>query len=846
MVSMLSHQKSCVKNFIMLFLLVSSLFIPVNVSQGYTESQESKKLVIDLTQEHIKGNSWWNDFLEDINREGRYLRAGGEFDTLSANLEFDFDSETLTGSISGSRMGTPGLVRYEDSFIGSINGWVKRKDWSGFWGWEFFANLSLDLNFKLEQKITNETGTFWIGRFETIHVAAELNGNTYAGENSIGMFQINWQDSIRGFYISCVEKNERGACVLPGIFPEAIDIELILTGPDTINNLTKEAVFNLELYGGDVSLVKHFDWHFFYFDDDYGDYWYFETIQTDFSILRVDREKLDTWFRYVEQYGDSLEGEKILDFKVQVQVYSEDRVKLLDPVEYFFQFSSSLDVKYRITSAETPMRHLAIVFVHDDVTVETSTDAEGYYEIPLETLEAEESYELNVVFAYTEEEDIYFGILHGRSSEPVYLQMTIVDEKIISMKFVQSSEENEFIAESFEPRMYSIADLDLDDFLTGENGLIFYTSLYIHMAEALEFYKYTLGENVGSWSPLMVYTHQSQETAYISSDAGISIRINKKDSYHASDLRPLNLEYHEFSHYAMHALYRDIPKAQSGLIPEFRDDGYLNPSTSDSYIEGFAHFMSLIIHEESRERAFQLEQAKSQGEPDNNDLILETRELCGKFGSLEVNYKPWEKFGEAEKFAIAGILWDLYDGAEQNRYWNVVREHMEKVVSEIWDDVAKNDLDLDNKVDAKELTIMQGLGNKYHSSIEGVVEVDWMVYDGNADGVLSVEELKNRIKYFSDELEGRTDVEYIQYLLEHHDKDMNGVLDSNEAFEYIRLSLLKKKEDLEVPPAFVGLELSPEKAFESTMEDLPSFLKYGLYVNEPDSVDLPPLQSYHF
>jgi len=51
---MLSHQKSWVRTLFELFLFAGSHFIPVNVNQGYAESQDSKKLVIELTQEHIK------------------------------------------------------------------------------------------------------------------------------------------------------------------------------------------------------------------------------------------------------------------------------------------------------------------------------------------------------------------------------------------------------------------------------------------------------------------------------------------------------------------------------------------------------------------------------------------------------------------------------------------------------------------------------------------------------------------------------------------------------------------------------------------------------------------------
>ena len=254
--------------------VLGSLYFNPVICAGSTKPIDL--LVIDFSEENLKGNMWWNNFLEDAAREGRYLSAGGSIESLVVHLEFDFYSETITGSLSGSRSRASGLTRYDDSFSGGVSGWVRKKEFGGFWFWKFTAEVPLTLDFKLEQQFTNETGTFWNVRIETIDVVANLTGNTYAGEDGIGFFQISWDDSggydqgSRGFSIICAEINERGACVLPGEFPKPIDIEITINGPETINKATSEAIFELVTSGKDIEMVECVEWYFYYYDEDFG------------------------------------------------------------------------------------------------------------------------------------------------------------------------------------------------------------------------------------------------------------------------------------------------------------------------------------------------------------------------------------------------------------------------------------------------------------------------------------------------------------------------------------------------------------------------------------------------
>lgn len=113
---------------------------------------------------------------------------------------------------------------------------------------------------------------------------------------------------------------------------------------------------------------------------------------------------------------------------------------------------------------------------------------------------------------------------------------------------------------------------------------------------------------------------------------------------YVSLFRPPELEFHEYSHHVMKSYYGQLPAAPAdSIVPEINHEGYINPSTADSFVEGFAIFMAQIIREKA-------------DYPDPGvDYLL---------GSLEVNTRAWDGCGGSEDLAVAGIFWDLYDGVD--------------------------------------------------------------------------------------------------------------------------------------------------------------------------------------
>lgn len=114
--------------------------------------------------------------------------------------------------------------------------------------------------------------------------------------------------------------------------------------------------------------------------------------------------------------------------------------------------------------------------------------------------------------------------------------------------------------------------------------------------------------------------------------------ISEPDMPVNNENAPQNREWHEYNHHILFNLHKKWPQAPEGY--EKNHAGFLNVNTSDSYVEGFAEFMSLMVGEYS---------GYSFGD------------VYHPIGSMELDYIPVDYTGMGEEFAIVGVLWDLYD-----------------------------------------------------------------------------------------------------------------------------------------------------------------------------------------
>ena len=104
---------------------------------------------------------------------------------------------------------------------------------------------------------------------------------------------------------------------------------------------------------------------------------------------------------------------------------------------------------------------------------------------------------------------------------------------------------------------------------------------------------------------------------------------------------PDNREYHEFGHFfqaeALGAFPIDPADANHGGY-------YANPSSTDSWTEGFAEWYSMMVSKHIDE-----------------DPRPELYRLEGSQMDLELDYRPWLARGAGEELAVAGVLLDLED-----------------------------------------------------------------------------------------------------------------------------------------------------------------------------------------
>ena len=108
---------------------------------------------------------------------------------------------------------------------------------------------------------------------------------------------------------------------------------------------------------------------------------------------------------------------------------------------------------------------------------------------------------------------------------------------------------------------------------------------------------------------------------------------------------PDNREYHEFGHHFLADAFENaIPKAAAN---ENHAGYYKNPSSADSWTEGFAEFYSMMVSKHI------------DAEP-----MPELYRLNGGQQNLELDYRSWYGLGWGEELALAGLLLDFEDGPE--------------------------------------------------------------------------------------------------------------------------------------------------------------------------------------
>ena len=443
------------------------------------------------------------------------------------------------------------------------------------------------------------------------------------------------------------------AIVIPVIL---YDLELEIEGPEQIvlqegeNLYEKRVLLEHSLEGEDVADVETLVWEFKY-EDSEGAWRSYRNESGGLDEFYVGGSLLNNLFQLAEEHGSGVEGEKKLQVRVEARAYSSYQTT---PI--FYMASSNIlgftvggipgeeTLTCAVTGLGKPIRHAKVKLTTDaGDTYETSTDERGTFSLALDPSKA---YALDIEFLYNVDGVTYFILHHVISKEVLTLRLYLDENIVKSMELMGG-----ISGKSRKIEKPLVQGIDLDEYLGGVLDADWLQGVYIHMAEAVDFYKDRLKVDLDFQLPIDVYCNSFLSTSYISKDGKSSIQIDWMLTPLHSANRPKAREYHEFTHYVHLSFYGEWPKTVNPPIPEVNHGGYLNPSTFDSYMEGLAHFMGLVI-------------AEHYGNWWNPK---EYPSHIMKRGDVEKNDKPWRIGGKTEELAILGVLWDLYDGPAQYR-----------------------------------------------------------------------------------------------------------------------------------------------------------------------------------
>ncbi|MBN2602654.1 MAG: hypothetical protein JXA91_00800 [Candidatus Thermoplasmatota archaeon] len=304
--------------------------------------------------------------------------------------------------------------------------------------------------------------------------------------------------------------------------------------------------------------------------------------------------------------------------------------KLLNLVKLYDNHQLTKEIAERgATTDIIPMKHMKLVLRNGNNILETTTDAQGNYSFTLHDYTPGKNYELDIKFSYESEDTTFFTIYYQDENRPI----------IITQTFTVNSDAD------------LTHDIKLDEIFKPQDGTIAFVYMYHHLTEVVEYYTEYLKENIEFQLPVKVCLFVQDSTItnnalYKWENSQSYIYISSDYSNHMNYFRNILL-YHEFSHYVMHALYKTMPEGINTPVTMVNHDGYINPSTADSFSEAFAIFMSLVIAQHYN--------TYEEYRPDS----------CILYMDLEDNWKAWDIKGKAEEYAIAGVLWDLYDGENE-------------------------------------------------------------------------------------------------------------------------------------------------------------------------------------
>lgn len=283
----------------------------------------------------------------------------------------------------------------------------------------------------------------------------------------------------------------------------------------------------------------------------------------------------------------------------------------------------------------------------------TITNYEGVYKFPnsLNLLNPGE-YSIRMFLRHTDL-DTDDTVLQVHYGEPRFIFFDPILVSVETPPFYLSSNNNVQVPINFSSSSLkahsSIPKERLDDLAT----------IYFHSMQALTYGRDVLKVTHDHQLPIKVFAYRGKKTHYVFDSGDIYIEPQYSDRNHS--FRPMNREWHEMFHELMDDTI-DIPILPKG---DTNHDGFVNSSSSDSWVEGWAEFWTTQLKDHL-------------GEDDPHLYVFGNKPL-----NLETNWEaPSHSRGELEEFAVASLLWDLVDGIDTRRIEN---DPIEIELETLWD-----------------------------------------------------------------------------------------------------------------------------------------------------------------
>ncbi|MBN1813656.1 MAG: SUMF1/EgtB/PvdO family nonheme iron enzyme [Anaerolineae bacterium] len=376
-------------------------------------------------------------------------------------------------------------------------------------------------------------------------------------------------------------------------------------------------------------------------------------------------------------------------------------VKATGKVTILGTASVSFDDFHGFQGREVPIRDAAVSLLQNGTVVSTTTTADnGSYSFIVGEFDPDLSYRVQVSLAENTHDVPIFQVRYAPApGDPVVYAET--------PSFSLQPEDDSVVHNV----NFSSNDVGTDPNIPkGRLGSL--AVIYYHIQQAVDFITSPqpagLGFVLDYKLPVDVFTYDAgDEVNYNWSDSSINIQADQAIIDDAD--RPMNREWHEMFHHLM----QEAIGPPLGTIGDCNHAGYLNLSTSDSWAEGWAEAWATILQDHL-------------GYPDAETPYLYCWGLFER-SSFEVNYRVWHNFktkspficenrkGSWEEFAVASLIWDLYDPSNPSDISSdalgTYEDRIDLTIQQLWNALTSQDINsLDNIRDLYESLTAQGIG----------------------------------------------------------------------------------------------------------------------------------------